>query len=61
MNILVRAPVEGEALGPAKAGPPVNGILQGRAVMGGGWEGNTHIEGEGEGLGRCWPGNPEGE
>jgi len=29
MNSLVRAPVEGEALGPAKAGPPVNGILVG--------------------------------
>jgi len=35
MNSLVRAPVEGEALGPAKAGPPVNGIPVGRAVMGG--------------------------
>jgi len=35
MNSLVRAPVEGEALGPAKAGPLVNGILMGRAVMGG--------------------------
>jgi len=39
MNSLVRAPVEGEALGPAKTEPPVNGILVGRAVMGVGWGG----------------------
>jgi len=31
--------VEGEALGPAKAGPPVNGILGGSVVMWGGWGG----------------------
>jgi len=37
MNILVRAPVEGEALGPAKTEPPVNRILGGSAVIGGGW------------------------
>jgi len=49
MNILVRAPVEGEALGPAKAGSLVNGIVEGRAVMGGGWGGE------------CWPGNRERE
>jgi len=36
MNILVRAPVEGEALGPAKTEPPVN-VIVGGAVMGGGW------------------------
>jgi len=35
MNILVRAPVEGEALGPAKARTPVSRILEGRMVMGG--------------------------
>jgi len=35
MNSLVRAPVEREALGPAKTEPPVNGILVGRVVMGG--------------------------
>lgn len=35
MNILVRAPVEGEALGPAKTEPPVNVIVEGRAAMGG--------------------------
>jgi len=29
--------------------------------MEGGWGGEAHIEGEGEGLGGCWPGNPEGE
>jgi len=39
MNSLVRAPVEGEALGPAKDGPPVNRILVGRVVMGEGWGG----------------------
>ena len=61
MNILVRAPVEGEALGPAKTEPPVNVIVGGRAAMGGGWGGEAYIEGEGEGLGGCWPGNQEGE
>jgi len=39
MNSLVRAPVEGEALGPAKTGPPENRIVGERAVMGGGWGG----------------------
>jgi len=39
MNSPVRAPVEGEALGPAKTEPPVNVIVGGRAVMGGGWGG----------------------
>jgi len=48
MNSLVRAPVEGEALGPAKTGPPVNGILGGRAVMGGRW-GGEHPNRRGEG------------
>jgi len=38
MNSLERAPVEGEALGPAKTEPPVNVIVVGREVMGGGWE-----------------------
>ena len=60
MNSLVRSPVEGEALGPAKTEPPVKVIVVGRVVMGEDGEGNTHIEGEGEGLG-CWPGNWEGE
>jgi len=36
MNSLVRAPMEGEALGPE---PPVNVIVGGRVVMGGGWGG----------------------
>jgi len=31
--------VEGEALGPAKTEPSVNGIVGGRVVMGGGWGG----------------------
>jgi len=44
----VRAPVEGEALGCAKAGPPVNGILGGREVIGGGW-GGEHPYRRGEG------------
>jgi len=64
MNILVRAPVEGEALDPAKAGPPANVIVGGRAAMGGGWGGehpNTHNEGEGERLGGCCQGNRERE
>jgi len=61
MNSLVRAPVEGEALGPAKIEPPVNVIVGARVVMGEDMEGNTHREGEGEGLGRCWPGNRERE
>jgi len=39
MSSLVRAQVEGEALGPAKTEPPVNVIVGGRAVMGGGWRG----------------------
>jgi len=34
MNSLVRAPVDGEALGPAKTEPPVNVIVGGRVVMG---------------------------
>jgi len=39
MNILVRAPVEGEALGPAKTEPPVKVTIGGRTVMGGEWGG----------------------
>jgi len=39
MNSLIRAPVEGEALGPAKTEHLVNVIVGGRAVMGGGWGG----------------------
>jgi len=39
MNSLVRAPVEGEALGPAKTAPPVNMIVGGMAGMRGGWGG----------------------
>jgi len=37
MNSQVKAPVEWEAIGPAKTESPVNVIVQGRAVMGGGW------------------------
>jgi len=36
MNSLVRAPVEGEALGPAKTEPPVNVIVGGRVEREGG-------------------------
>jgi len=50
MNILVRAPVEGEALGPAKTESPVSGIVGGRAVMGGGWEGEHPYRRGGEGV-----------
>jgi len=60
MNILVRAPVEGEALGPAKTRLPVNVIVGGRVVMGRGWAGEAHREGVGERLGGCCPGNREG-
>jgi len=48
MNILVRAPVEGEALGLAKTEPPVNEIVRERVVMGGGW-GGEHLYRRGEG------------
>jgi len=39
MNILVRSPVEVEALGPAKTEPLVNVTVGGRVGMGGGWRG----------------------
>jgi len=39
MNILVRSPVEGEALGPANTEPPVNVIVGGRVARGGRWGG----------------------
>jgi len=39
MNSLVRAPVEGEAVGPAKTEPPVNLIVGEGMVMGRGWGG----------------------
>jgi len=61
MNSLVRAPVEGEALGPAKGGPPSERDCWGRAVMGVDGKGNTYIQGEGQGLGGCCPGNQERE
>jgi len=60
MNILV-TPVEGEALGPAKTEPPVNVIVEGRAVMGGGWGGEHTYRREGGGVGGCWPRNRERE
>jgi len=60
MNSLVIAPVEGEVLCPSSTESPVNVIVGGRVVMGGGWGGEAHIEGEGQGLGGCWPGNLEG-
>jgi len=61
MNILVISPVEGEVLAPAKIEPPVNVIVGGMAAMGRGWVGNTHKEGEGDGLGRCLLRNRERE
>jgi len=61
MNSLVRAPMEGEVLGPAKTKPSVNMIVRGRVVMREGWGGEAHIEGERKGLGGCWPGNQEEE
>jgi len=57
MNSLVRTPVEGEALGLAKTEPLVNVIVGGRAAMGEDGDGNTYREGEGDGLGGCWPRN----
>jgi len=50
MNSLVRAPVEGEALGPAKTGPTVNAILGGRAVMGAGLGGEHPYRRGGGGI-----------
>jgi len=50
MNSLVRAPVEGEALGPAKTEPPVNLIVVGRAVMGEGWGGEHSYRRGGGGV-----------
>jgi len=49
MNSLVRAPVEGEALGPAKAGPPVN-VIVGGVVMGGGLGGEQPYRRGGGGV-----------
>jgi len=61
MNSLVRAPVEGEALGPSKTEPPVNVIVVGRVIMGGGL-GGEHPYRRGEGVfGGCWPGIRERE
>jgi len=54
MNILVRAPVEGDALGLAKTEHLVNMIVAGRVAMGGGWGREAHIEGGG-GLGDVGP------
>jgi len=42
--------VEGEALGPAEVGPPVQGIVWTGGEEGMDGEGNTLIEGEGQGL-----------
>jgi len=50
MNILVRAPVEGEAIGPAKTEPPVNVIVGRRVVMGGRWGGEQRYRRGGGGL-----------
>jgi len=43
--------MEGEAFGPAKTEPPVNGIVGRRAVMGGGWGGEHPYR---RGGGRGW-------
>jgi len=59
MNSLVMAPVEGEALGPAKTEPPVNRIVVERVVRGGGWGGEYLDRRGGEGLGGCLLGNGE--
>jgi len=49
MNSLVRAPVEEGTLGPAKAEPPVNVIVAGRAVMGEDGRGTPIEKGRGRG------------
>jgi len=50
MNSLVRAPVEGEALGPAKTEPPVNVIFGGVGGNGGRMGRGTPVE-KGRGRG----------
>jgi len=59
MNILVRAPVEGEALFPAKTETQWTWLLGGGRQGGEDGEGNTGKEGKGEG--QCLPGNRERE
>jgi len=59
MNSLVRAPVEGEALGPAKTEPTVKVIVVG-VVMAGRWGGEHPYRREVGGVGGCWPRNWEG-
>jgi len=43
MTSLVRAPVEGEALGPAKTEHLVNMIVGRKVLMGGRWGGEAYI------------------
>jgi len=50
MNGLVSAPVEGEALGPAKTEPRVNVIVGGRGVMGVAWGGEHPYRRGGRGV-----------
>jgi len=57
MNSIVRTPVEGEALGPAKTEPPVNVIVGGRAVIGGGWGGEHPYRWRGGGARGCIKGH----
>jgi len=61
MNSLVRAPVVGEALGPAKTELPVIVTVGGRTVMEGGWGGEHLYRRGGGGDGGCWPRNRERE
>jgi len=61
MNILVRAPVEEEALGPAKTEAPVNMIVGGEGGNGGRMGRGSLYRRGGDGLGGYWPGNQEGE
>jgi len=51
--------VEGETLGPSNTESPVNRIVGGKVVMGGGWGGEHLYKRGGEGLGGCLPGNRE--
>jgi len=57
MNSLVRAPVAGEALGPAKTGHLVDVIVGGRVVLGGRMGRGSRYRRGREGLGGFGPRN----
>jgi len=61
MNSLVGAPVEGEALGPAKAGPRSERDSWGEGGNGERMRRGTPSRRGGGKAGGCWPGNWERE